>query len=314
MASLVTTSSVRPHDRAGAQRRAALATEALLLLMVLIWGVNFSVVKFGTSVLAPLAYNGLRVALAAVGLWAIALATSNHWPSRRDALALVGLGFIGNGVYQLLFIEGIARTRAGSAALVIATSPAVIAILGKVRGSERIDRRGWGGIGLQLLGVACVVLGGAADAAAPGERPAFGALLLLGGTVCWSVFSVALKPYTHRVDALQLSALTMTGGALPLVAVAAPAMLAADWGRVGPAGWSAVLYSGFLALVVAYLIWYRGVRVLGPTRTAMFGNLQPVVALSVAWIALGEVPTVWQVVGTAAIMSGLFLARGGGAA
>jgi drug/metabolite transporter (DMT)-like permease len=64
-------------------------------------------------------------------------------------------------------------------------------------------------------------------------------------------------------------------------------------------------------MVVAYLIWYRGVRVLGPTRTAMFGNLQPLFALVVAWLALGEALTLWQGVGAASIMSGLLLTRSG---
>jgi drug/metabolite transporter (DMT)-like permease len=308
MAASVSTTTTRAREERGA-RGHVVATEALLLLMVLIWGVNFSVVKFGTGVLAPLAFNGLRVALAAAALWGVALAGTRGWPARRDALVLLGLGVIGNGLYQLFFIEGIARTRAGSAALVLATSPAVIALIGHLHGSEKVGGRGWAGIALQLLGMASVVMGGAAAASAGASQPALGALLMFGGCVCWAVFTVALKPYTHRVDALQLSAITMTGGAVPLLLVATPALAAADWGRVGLPAWGAVLYSGLLALVVAYLLWYRGVRVLGPTRTAMFGNLQPIVALLVAWLALAEVPTAWQVAGAAAIMSGLFISR-----
>ena len=70
---------------------------------------------------------------------------------------------------------------------------------------------------------------------------------------------------------------------MPLVVLSAPALSGVDWGAVTPGVWGAVAYSGFAALVVAYLLWYRGVRVLGPTRTAMFGNLQPIIALLVAW-------------------------------
>jgi drug/metabolite transporter (DMT)-like permease len=70
-----------------------------------------------------------------------------------------------------------------------------------------------------------------------------------------------------------------------------------------------MLYSGLGALVIAYLFWYRGVRILGPTRTAMYSNMQPVFAVIIAWIVLGEVPTVWQGVGAASIVSGLVLAR-----
>ena len=76
-----------------------------------------------------------------------------------------------------------------------------------------------------------------------------------------------------------------------------------------PAGWGAIAYSGLLALVVAYLFWYRGVRTLGPTRTATYANLQPVIALLVAWLWLAEVPTAAQLVGVVVILGGVLLTR-----
>jgi drug/metabolite transporter (DMT)-like permease len=60
---------------------------------------------------------------------------------------------------------------------------------------------------------------------------------------------------------------------------------------------------------VAYLFWYRGLKVLGPTRTAVYGNVQPVIALFVAWIFLSETPSAWQAVGAGTIITGLFLTR-----
>lgn len=287
-------------------------TIALLLVMATIWGVNFSVVKIATQQVPPLAFNGARVALAAVVLTLIALVARAPWPTRREALALLALGVLGNGFYQVFFIEGIARTRAGSAALVLAASPAFIAIIGRLFGVERVSARGWGGIALQIAGMACVVAGGAAVASsASSGSTTTGNLLMLGGTLCWALFTVLLKRYTHEVHPLQLSALTMIGGALPLIAFAMPEIRDVDWGRVSGAAWGAVLYSGLAALVIAYLIWYRGVRVIGPTRTSMFGNLQPIIALLVAWAwpSLREVPTVWQGLGAAAIVSGLLLSR-----
>src|SRR5690242_11379580 len=88
-------------------------TDALLLLMALIWGVNFIVVKVGAELLHPLAFNGGRVTIAAVSLVIIVLAMREPWPAWRDARALLVLGVLGNGLYQWFFIEGIARTRAG---------------------------------------------------------------------------------------------------------------------------------------------------------------------------------------------------------
>ena len=99
------------------------------------------------------------------------------------------------------------------------------------------------------------------------------------------------------------------GGAIPLVLVSMRHVAATPWTALPVSAWGALLYSGLLALAVAYLFWYRGVRILGPTRSAMYSNLQPVVALIVAWIALGEKPTVIQVLGAVAIMTGLLLTR-----
>jgi drug/metabolite transporter (DMT)-like permease len=282
-------------------------TDLLLLLMALIWGVNFSVVKYGTQVISPRAFTGLRVALAAVVLLALAAARNRPRPTRNEILALMALGMLGNGIYQLMFVEGIARTRVGNAALIVAATPAFIAIAGRLSGVENVSRRTFTGIGLSLLGVALVMTGSAR--AASGENTLLGTLLVFGGTLCWTIFTVLLQPYARRLDPIHLSAFTMAGGTLPMLVATPGALLGTDWSRVGVAAWVGILYASVLSMGLAYIFWYRGLRVLGPTRTAMYGNLQPVIAILIAWIFLREAPTIWQGVGTGTIMSGLFLTR-----
>ena len=289
-------------------------TDLSLLLMALIWGVNYTSVKFGTSIIDPLAFNGVRVALAAVALVVVAhvatkgFALEAGWPRTRDALVLLLLGTLGNGVYQILFVEGIARTRAGDAALLISASPAFIAIMGRLRGSEHVPRRWFIGIALSILGMAFVIVG--TTSSTPEHRATLlGDSLLFISALCWSVYTVYLQPYTHRIGGIHLSALTMVGGMVPLLLVAAPAMLVTHWNRLPLLAWASVTYSGLFALVIAYLFWYNGVRVLGPTRTAMYSNLQPVFALAVAWLVLGESITPWQIAGAISIISGLLLTR-----
>ncbi|HEY7233753.1 MAG TPA: DMT family transporter [Gemmatimonadaceae bacterium] len=305
----------RSEQTARASRRPGFGvTDLSLLLMALIWGVNYTSVKFGTSVLDPLAFNGARVTLAAVSLVIVAhFATrlfaieTTGWPTARDAVALLLLGTLGNGVYQILFVEGIARTRAGDAALLISASPAFIAILGRLRGTEHVTPRSFVGIALSILGMALVVIG---TTNSGGQRATLlGDSLLLISALCWSVYTVYLQPYTHRVGGIHLSALTMVGGMVPLVLAAAPALLATHWTQLMPLAWASVAYSGLCALVIAYLFWYNGVRVLGPTRTAMYSNLQPVFALAVAWLVLGETITGWQIAGASSIVTGLLLTR-----
>ena len=282
-------------------------TDLLLLCMALVWGLNFIVVKFATSIFAPLAFNSVRIALAVVVLWAIFLGRRIPLPGRRELIGMLALGMLGNGLYQILWVEGMARTRASDAALLVAASPAFIEIVGWVRGHERAGVRGLSGIALSLVGIGLVVTG--ASTGATGHSTLVGNAFILGSVLCWSFYSVSLKPLTERVDGLTLSAVTMTGGLVPMLFAGAPSLLATRWSAVPRLGWMAVAYSGLLALVVAYLFWYRGVRVLGPTRASMYSNLQPLVAMIAAWALLGETPHALQLMGALCIIGGLLLTR-----
>jgi len=282
-------------------------TDVSLVMMAIIWGVNFSVVKYGTGQLAPLAFNGARLLLASAALALLAFVPRRRPVPRADIVALLLLGVLGNGVYQLLFIEGVALTRAGDAALMVAASPALIALIGRMLGVERITVRGAIGIALSIIGIGFVVYSGS-RVTVKGSSVT-GDLLVLGGSASWALYTVLLARYTHRVDGITLSAYTMIGGTVALGLVALPAFVHAPWTTLSLTAWGAILYSGIGALVIAYLFWYRGVRVIGPTRTAMYSNLQPLFALVVAWAMLSEIPTLWQGVGAVCIMSGLLLTR-----
>jgi drug/metabolite transporter (DMT)-like permease len=282
-------------------------TDLMLLGMSIIWGVNVPIIKYGTSVMHPLAFNGLRVAFAALALLVIARSFGEVRVTRREVLALVGLGLLGNGLYQILFVEGVSMTRAGTAALVLAASPAFIALIGRVAGVERVSLRGVAGIALSFAGIALVVLG---TTRANGSRSTLlGNILVLAGTLCWSLYTVLLKPYTHRLSGPFITAVTMSAGAVPVFLFGLPAITRVRWESVPVSGWVAMVFSGLGGLVIAYLFWFRGVRVLGPTRTAMYSNLQPVFALTAAWIGLHEVPTLLQGIGAGAIIAGVLLTR-----
>ena len=102
-------------------------TDVLLLLMATIWGINFSVLKYGTQFVAPLAFNGARIPIAAAAQFGIAGAMHLERVPRRVAWQLITLGMMGNGVYQVLFILGVVRSRVATAALIIAATPALAA-------------------------------------------------------------------------------------------------------------------------------------------------------------------------------------------
>jgi O-acetylserine/cysteine efflux transporter len=280
-------------------------TDASLLFVAIIWGANVVIVKFATTLMPALAFNAARIALAAILLvgWASAL---RAWPDRRRTLALLALGVLGNGIYQMFFVFGVKLTRAGDAAVIAASTPAFIAMLSRLRGHDVIGRRTWSGIGLAILGVGLV--SGAATSGRSGASLR-GDALILGGSVSWATYTVLLKPYTQEVNDVTLSALTMTGGAIALSIVSARDVATTAWGDAPTSAYVALVVSAIAGLIFAYMFWYRGVRILGATRTAMYSYLQPVFAVLIAWAFLGEVPTAWQGVGAASILSGLMLSR-----
>jgi drug/metabolite transporter (DMT)-like permease len=113
----------------------------------------------------------------------------------------------------------------------------------------------------------------------------------------------------QKYGTLPVTALTMWVGTVGLVAVATPSLMRQDWASISPGAWGGLVFSGGLSIALAYILWYYGVRHLGSSRTAVYSNTVPVVALIVAWLTLGEIPTAVQVVGTTLILGGIALSR-----
>jgi drug/metabolite transporter (DMT)-like permease len=291
----------------GAIRARATLTDGLLVAMALIWGVNASVMKLAVTEMPPLVFNAARLGLASIALVALALAVRHTTLTRRDVGVLLVLGVLGTGLYQFFMIEGLARTRAGTTALILSSGPAFVALFGRLLGVERITRRGMLGIGLSMVGIGFVAL--TQPEALTRRETLLGSALVLIGCICWSLFAVLIKPYANRLDGRVVTAITIVGGTLPLSLIALPAVNDVAWDQLPLATWGAIVYAGLASMVIAYLFWNRGVRLLGPTRTSAFGNLQPIFALTAARVMLGEKPGAWQLVGAVGIIAGVLLTR-----
>ena len=292
---------------AQAPRGGFTTTDALLALMTCIWGINVIVVKASFGVFGPLEFNAFRFAIAGVIIALVARRLGRGTPARGDWTRLAVLGILGNAVYQVAYIEGLALTRAGNASLIMGTGPIYTALFSHLRGHEQVRGRDVAGILMSTLGLVSVVTG---SGAAVGFGAGLGGdLLILFATICWSAYTVGNKPMVDRYGAITATGWTMAIGAVPIVLLGAPAVLRHDLGTVPLAGWAAVAYSSVFALVLAFLFWYRGVERLGSTRTATYSNFQPVIVLLIAWPLLHETPTLWQIVGAGGIFSGIYLTR-----
>lgn len=281
-------------------------TDALLGVMVLVWGVNYIVLKAVLLHIDPIALNALRFSIAATSLAVLARLRGGPRLDRQDVLRFLGLGVLGNTIYQFGFILGLANTRAGNAALIMAAVPVQTAVISHLKGHDQLRPRDVFGFLLSFAGIATVVLG---SATAQFGGSIGGDLLVFGATICWSFYLVGMKPMVDRFGPVRATAWAMGLGAIPLILVSIPAVLSQPWRSVPAMDYAGVVFSAMGALVVAYVIWSRGIARLGPARTALYSNLTPFVVAICAWIWLGEQPTAWQGAGAAGIFTGIWLTR-----
>lgn len=291
-------------------RETILRAYAGLFLMVVIWGANFSVAKVALESVPPLAFNALRFPFAALAvIIALRLRGPIPLPEPRDISRIVVLGLLGNVLYQQFFIFGLDHTNAGIAGVLLAGTPILTALVSAAVGHERVRPRAWIGVAATFLGIVLVVQqSGAMD---EGDGNMAGGLLMIGASIAWAAYTVGARPLLVRYGALRVTAWTLWVGTSLLVLIGLPQVLSLPRSTFTPAVWLAVMYAGALSIGIAYMIWYNGVRVIGNTRTAAYSNAVPVVALVIAWLWLGEVPTTGALIGSAIIIGGVTLAQTG---
>lgn len=285
-----------------------LSPTAGMLLVTLFWGGNFTATKLAFTQIEPLAFTAIRFTLATVVLWAIVrmvegppqpLPPGTFWP-------LVRLGVLGNTLYQLCFIEGLARTSATKSALILAAMPILVIVTASVFGIEHVSRRQRIAIGIATVGVVIVVF---ARGGSLGGGINLGEILLLGGVVMWAAYTLMLRRFQGGLSSMRLTAWTLYTGTPGLVLAGLPQLARTDWSRVSFAGWGGILYSALLSLIAAYILWNRGVAKLGAARTVAYNTIVPLVATVIAMVGLGERPGWAHVAGGVLIVSGVLLTR-----
>lgn len=270
----------------------------------MVWAVNFSVVKMALGHLTPFAFNTLRLVGASIVFLILARVAPGPPLQREDRGRFLILALVGHLGYQLLFIQGLDQSTAGHSAILLAMTPVFVAILSTILGVEPPSARGWLGIVISIAGVYLVLY----ESQATG-RGARGDWLTLGASLCWSIYTVFGQPAIARYGLFKTNAYTMVLGTLFFLPLGLPALAAVSPSDVPPSAWGATVFSFVFALVLAYSLWYYAVSRIGPSQTAVYSNLMPVIALIVAWLWLGETLGWLQVVGTGTILFGIYLVR-----
>ena len=276
-----------------------------MLLVVCIWGGNFTASKLAFPTLPPLAFTAIRFVAATIFVWAIVgrgelrrpLGPGLFWP-------LILLGVVGNTLYQICFISGLALTSATNTSLILASMPTFVTVAAGALGMERITIRQWLALALATAGVVAVLLAGGRELSMGDWR---GDALVLGSVGCWAAYTIGLRKLGGRISTMSVTAWTLLTGMPGLVLVGWPSLMGLDWHAVAPVAWACLAYSTLLSLVAAYLLWNRAVQRLGAAPAALYTCLMPFIATAIAALLLGERPTPAHLVGGMMIIAGVLL-------
>ena len=275
---------------------------------VLVWGASFIATKVALQEIFPATVVWLRfgigvLILGSAALWRGQLAI----PKQKDIAYFALLGFIGITFHQWLQSTGLTTAQASTTAWIVATTPIFIALLGWLVLRESLTKLQVFGIALATLGVMLVVTDGNLAALTKGDFGAVGNILILISAPNWAVFSILSRQGLQRHPAGLMLLYVMGFGWLfsSVLFFAGPGI--SDIGRLTINGWLGIIFLGVACSGLAYIFWYDGLQAIPASQVGAFLYLEPLIAVIVAAIILGEPILLASLIGGGTILLGVWL-------
>ncbi len=250
----------------------------------------------------PIAFATFRCAVAACILVAVGLATgalrSALQPRDRGVVLLLGL--LGNTLFHTLMVSGIHHTSPAHAALLIALSPVLAALLAWLLHAEPLGARRMAGVALAFAGVALIVARGS-----QGSPSMLGDLLCLGASLSWALYTVVGKPLLSRATPLAVTAWATLFGVIPMLPLGLPGLFQVGWSRLSVGEWLLLAYLSAGTIALANLLWYVALARTATARVVAFSFLVPVIATTIAVLAGQETLTPSFALGAVAVLGGV---------
>jgi O-acetylserine/cysteine efflux transporter len=280
------------------------------LVVVVIWGLNFVVMKFGLQGVSPMLLGALRFAAAALPF---------IWFVRRPQLPwryIAGYGLAqGLGQFGFLFLGLHLGMTAGMASVVMQTQAFFTLLLAIPVLGERTRLGQWLGLTVALGGLLAIVT---AHGDGPGQMTLVGFVLTLSAAFMWALSNLVAR-LASRVTDFEPFPFIVWSSLFPILPFVALALLIEGWHTtatqvqgMGLTAWLAVLFLGWMATLLAYSLWTRLLKRHPAGRVTPFSLLVPVVGLWAAWVFLQESPLPQQWLGAAAVLMGLLINQAGG--
>jgi drug/metabolite transporter (DMT)-like permease len=278
-------------------------------LAVALWASAFPGIRAGLHAYSPVYLALLRYAAASLTLGGYALVKHMRLPGFRDLVGMALLGLVGIAYYGVALNTGEVSVPSAVASFLIQTAPIFVALEARAWLGERLHRSGWLGMLISFFGVAVIAWSGTSGLSFDSR-----ALLILSAAFAFSLYSVGQKPLLKRYTAVEVSTYAVWASAcfllfflpgLPQEVRAAPLR-----------DTLAVIYLGVFPAGLGYVSWAYALAHIPASRAASFLYLQPLLVLGIAWIWLGEWPSVLALSGGVLVLAGVVVvnARGQGLA
>lgn len=291
-------SSVSPAFIAPGTRRLDPTLVFTVTFTVMAWASSFPAIRAGLAGFGPAEMAALRFALAGGPAALFLIATRAKLPERADIWRFLVGGVIFIAGYALLLNFGQRVVPAGPAAFIINTNPIMTAVLAMMILGERFSLTAWLGTALSFTGIGVIALGKGLDV-----EIGMSVLLILGAAFCNAITTVVQKPLFARYKPLHVAAWNMAIGGFVLLPFLPSAIAQA---QVAPAVsfWS-VVYLAVVPSLIAYGTWAITLSRLPAARASNFQYAVPPVAMLLGFLWLGEVPTLFGLIGGVMALAGV---------
>jgi len=259
----------------------------------------------------PIALVGWRFVVATVATLVVALALGTRARVLLDLrplgaggmLALAAIGMLQTAGVMILLFLSMQIVSAGTAAVLLFTNPIWVALLGRLFLGERLRGGALAGLVLGIAGTAFAL--GLADGATA-RVPLRGALIGLGGALCWACSTILHKRARLSIGAWPLTFWQMLVGSIAMLVVASAR--GEHWpDHTSPEQWAWFAYLAIPASTGSFGLWFVALARGGAVRTSSFLFLAPLFAVVLSWIVLGSALTPLQGLGALLIGTALWL-------
>ncbi|MDW6003003.1 EamA family transporter [Vibrio mangrovi] len=267
------------------------------LSVVLIWGLNFSVIKFGLEELPPILFSGLRFLIVAIpAVFIVPFPKTSVWN-------VIGVGvFLGVLKFSFLFVAMKADASAGISSLLLQAQVIFTILFSALFFKEKTNRYQFAGIVMACLGFSLFII------TSNGNITSNGLIMLLFAALFWAISNLIMK----RTGDVNLLHFMVWVSLIPPIPLFILSFLFENRDPIGllmatsEKSWLSVIYVGYISTLVAFAIWGWLLRSHHAATVTPFALLIPIVGIISSNLLLDETLTTLETFGTIFILLGLF--------